>query len=361
MLYFSRRIRAVKVLMCGNHPSNRGGMTSVISQLRSYNWEDKGIQLKFIPTYYPANKLYKTVYFSISFFRVCIALLTYKPDIVHMHMSYKGSFYRKYMIHRLCKRFNIKDIIHLHGSEFEKWYYETDEKNQNKIRTLLRECDAFFVLGEKWKKIVESIEPAVNVIVVPNAVAIPKCTVRWSDDQFRLLYMGVLIPRKGIDKLLQSLYELKKIGKLNNLYLSIAGTGEGENDLKVLCSKYGLEDIVQFHGWISGKEKEDLIMRSQAAILPSIHEGLPVSILEALSYGMPVIASDVGDVASAVIDGINGYLIQPGDVKQLERRLESVNDKKRFLQMSIESRNLAEKVFSEEKFFKTIIECYMRL
>ena len=76
---------------------------------------------------------------------------------------------------------------------------------------------------------------------------------------------------------------------------------------------------------------------------------------------MPVIASDVGDVASAVIDGINGYLIQPGDVKQLERRLESVNDKKRFLQMSIESRNLAEKVFSEEKFFKTIIECYMRL
>ena len=60
----------IKVLMIGNHPSNKGGMTSVINQIRTYDWENQGISLSFIPTYFPGNQLKKIILFCISFFRI---------------------------------------------------------------------------------------------------------------------------------------------------------------------------------------------------------------------------------------------------------------------------------------------------
>ena len=284
----------VKVLMCGNHPSNKGGMTSVISQLRNHKWEEDDIQIKFIPTFYPGNPLAKIIYFVVSYLKIVASIILYKPDIMHMHMSYKGSFHRKFLIHKLCKCFGVKTVIHLHGGEFERWYNEANVKIQLKVQRLLKECDAFLVLGKKWKKVVENIEPTVNVIVVPNAVHIPRNTIKWCDKQFRILYMGVLIKKKGIDNLLQAIYGLKSAGKIESICLSIVGTGEEENRLKALCKEYGLENIVQFHGWINGKEKEKVIMDSQVAVLPSFYEGLPIFVFEALSYGLPVICTDVG-------------------------------------------------------------------
>ena len=64
-------------------------------------------------------------------------MMTFKPNVLHIHMSYKGSFYRKYLIHRLCKKFGKKDIIHLHGSEFKKFFEDSSSKTKVKIRTLL--------------------------------------------------------------------------------------------------------------------------------------------------------------------------------------------------------------------------------
>ena len=104
-----------------------------------------------------------------------------------------------------------------------------------------------------------------------------------------------------------------------------------------------------------------MILDSQVAVLPSFYEGLPIFVLEALSYGLPVNATDVGDMSMAVIDGATGYLIQPGDVKQLEKQLEIINHKDIFLKMSESARKLAERMFSDEKFFRAIAECYLNL
>ncbi len=123
---------AVKVLMVGNHPRNKGGMTSVIAQYKSCKWKKHNIDIRFIPTFMPGNVLIKSLYYVFASIRILINFLFWRPDIVHMHMSYKGSFYRKYIIQKMCIFFKIKNIIHLHGSEFEKWYQESDKKTQKK-------------------------------------------------------------------------------------------------------------------------------------------------------------------------------------------------------------------------------------
>lgn len=351
----------IKVLMCGNHPSNKGGMTSVISQLRGYSWEKEDIRMKFIPTFYPGGPVTKLVYFGISYLRVFLALLIYRPDIVHMHMSYKGSFHRKYLIHTLCRCFGVKDTIHLHGSEFEEWYQKSGKSLKKKVRKLLRESELLFVLGDRWESVVKNIEITANTVVLNNAVPIPETVVKWNEKELRVLYMGVLIPRKGIDVLLQSLDILKRTGCIGNMRLSIAGTGEEEGKLKEHCSERGLEDIVAFHGWITGSRKRDLIMESQIAVLPSYHEGLPISVLEYISYGMPVVATRVGDMEAAVKDGVNGFLVEPGNAEALADKLAEAADRGTFMYMSEQSRRLAKEKFSEEKFFEAVIRCYRGL
>ena len=91
----------IQVLMCGNHPTNRGGMTSVISQIREHDWEKEGVNLRFIPTYLPGNPLRMTAYFIREYMRIRQVMIDDKPEILHVHMSYKGSFTRATLLHSL--------------------------------------------------------------------------------------------------------------------------------------------------------------------------------------------------------------------------------------------------------------------
>ena len=120
-------MKKTRVLMVGNHPSAKGGITSVISQLLAHDWDADGIEMRFIPTYIEAGALKKSLFFAAAYVRICGEMLFHRPDVVHMHMSYKGSFRRKYLIHKLCRRFGVRDVVHLHGSEFQKWYDASDE------------------------------------------------------------------------------------------------------------------------------------------------------------------------------------------------------------------------------------------
>jgi glycosyltransferase involved in cell wall biosynthesis len=274
-------------------------------------------------------------------------------------MSYKGSFYRKYLIHRLCKKFGKKDIIHLHGSEFKKFFEDSSSKTKVKIRTLLRECDSMIVLGEEWNKRIKEIEPSTKTIIVSNTVKIPQKTVQWNDKSFTILFLGVLIKRKGVHDLLSAIDLLKKRELLKNTKFIIAGSGVEEENLKNQCGELKLNSYVEFVGWTEGEKKYNLLEKSQLLVLPSYNEGLPIAILEAMSYGLPIISTRVGDIESAVIDKKNGYLIEPGDISRLADAIgKIINNKQLYVDMSRYSRILAEEKFSDRKYFKMLKECY---
>lgn len=351
----------MKVLMLGNDPSVKGGITSVISQLLAHDWNSEGIDMKFIPTYVETNNVRKILFFAKALRRINKELKTNKPDVVHMHMSYKGSFTRKFFLHKLCKKNNIPDIIHLHGSEFKKWFDESDDKKKEQIQTLLKESAGFIVLGDKWNKAVKEIEPKTNTVVVSNTVHIPDYTVEWKQP-FTVLFMGVLIKRKGVADLINAIYLLNKENKLDNVRLVIAGSGAEEPELKAMCTQLGLDNYIEFAGWTAGEKKEKLFRESQMLVLPSYNEGLPIAILEAISCGMPVVAANVGDISSAVIDGENGYLIEPGDVLAIKQAIEKIVwDPEVFNKMVTASRQLAESGFSDEKYFSCINDLYKEI
>lgn len=351
----------MKVLMIGNDPSVKGGITSVISQIMAYDWEKEGVEIKFIPTYIEATTIRKIVFFADAYRKIRSELINDRPDVVHIHMSYKGSFTRKFIIHKLCKQYGIPDIVHLHGSEFKKWYDESGDRKRKRIRTLLKECSVFIVLGEKWNKTIKEIEPKTNVLVVSNAIHIPSETAKWNEP-FTVLYMGVLIKRKGIADLLRAIKSLQDEKRLGNMKVIIAGSGPEEEILKTLNIELQIEDCVEFVGWVDGTQKEKLYQSCQMLVLPSYNEGLPIAILEAMSYGMPVIATDVGDVSAAVQDNKNGVLIEPGNIKMLCDSIHYIcENKKRYREFSANSRRIAEQKFSEDSYFMILKGVYSQL
>lgn len=354
-------MRKIKVLMLGNHQSVKGGITSVIQQLLSYDWDSVGVEMNFIPTYIEASAAEKTVYYIDAYKNIKRFLKTDKPDVVHIHMSYKGSFYRKYAIHKLCQKKGIPDIVHLHGSEFQKWYSELNERTKNKVRTMLRECSAFIVLGEKWDSVINNIEPKTKTVVVSNTVHIPNYTVKWNDTKFQILFLGVLIKRKGVEDLIRAIGLLKENNQLSNLRFVIAGTGAEEEHLRKLAKEQQIEQWTEFAGWTDGIAKEKYLKESQALVLPSYNEGLPIAVLEAISYGMPIIATDVGDMAAAVINDRNGFLVTPGNISELaDRIVRLASDKEGYMRMSRKSKEISESKFSDTSYFKEILNCYKK-
>ena len=353
----------VRVLMVGNDPSVKGGITSVISQLLDHDWSSDGVSMKFIPTYIAANPVMKILFFEKALRRIrkLLANPQTRPNVVHIHMSYKGSFVRKYEVHKLCRKYGVPDVIHMHGSEFKKWYDSCKPAQQERIRTMLREASAVIVLGEQWNERIKAIEPAANTVVVSNTVHIPDVTVQWPEDgkRFQVLFMGVLIQRKGVNDLLDAVAKLRETNRLGDMRVVIAGTGAQEDELKEKAKSLGLLDnAVQFAGWTAGDKKRELFESSQALVLPSYNEGLPVAVLEAISYGMPVVATNVGDIAAAVHDGENGYLIKPGDVEALADALTGIDDKARYERFSRASRELAEREFNDAEYFRRMKELY---
>ncbi len=351
----------IKVLMVGNHPSNKGGMTSVINQIKNHDWAKEDIEMSFIPTFFPGNPVVKILYFGLSCLRIIARFIFSKPDIVHMHMSYKGSFTRKYFVHRLCRLFHVRDVIHLHGSEFEDWYNQLGSGTKQRLKKLLFECDGFIVLGEKIEKVILKIEPNTKVTVINNGIQIPEQVVQWNDQYCQVLFLGVLILRKGVSDLIKAVELIKDENKTDNLRVVIAGVGEDESRLNKQVQDADLSEVISFAGWVAGREKEDLILQSQVFVLPSYNEGLPIAILEAGSYGMPIISTEVGEIGSVVKNGINGFLVTPGDTAALAKGIMELTDRKTFETMSAASRKMIKESFSVDLFYRTLLAVYKGL
>ena len=343
--------------MIGNHPSNKGGMTSVISQITEHDWSNEGIKLIFIPTFLPGNPLKKMLFFVIALIKILWIFVFSKPDIVYMHLSYKGSFIRKYIVHKLCILFSINDIVHLHGTKFFDMYKSSASKKRKRIEELISKCKTFIVLGEHDAAAVKEIVPDAKVIVVQNAIQIPDYKVQWNS-KCHLLYMGVLIPAKGVADLLQSLNCLQATRTDVELKLEICGIGSEEEKLKQYVCEHSLEKVVKFNGWVSGERKVQMLRKANLLVLPSYTEGLPIAVLEAMSYGMPIISTQVGDLAELVKDGVNGYLIQPGNIEALSKCILLMTDKQRWEKFSYMSRAIVEEKFSMELFYSRLLEIF---
>lgn len=354
--------KRIKVLIIGSDSSVKGGITSVIDRFLNYNWD--GIEVELLPTYIEGNSIKKILFFFKSIIKYLYKLIKNDFNIAHIHMSYKGSFFRKFVIVKIGNLFKKKLILHLHGSEFKVFYENSSKLVKKLIKNILENCDSVIVLGENWKEATKQISPQCNISIFNNAVNVPNYTVEWSESEITILFLGVIIKRKGVYDLIESIRLLDKAGviKERNIKFIIGGSGAEEENVKNKINEYNLGYCTKMKGWVNGELKEKLLKKAQLFILPSYNEGLPMAILEAMSYGIPVISTDVGSIAEAVVDNETGLLIRPGEIEKMVECITNIlSDKVEWQNKSNACKRIIYNKFNEEKYFNNINYMYREL
>ncbi len=194
-----------------------------------------------------------------------------------------------------------------------------------------------------------------NTIITDNGVNIPNdityCAER-KDGAVRILFAGTHSPQKGFDLLLRAFVELSK--KNHRIELHTIGewiSNDFHHEMKSMITLNKIENRVVFNGISHGKEKWHIFSECQVLVLPSLMEGQPLVILEALGCGLPVIATTVGAVPETIADGTNGFLVEPGSADQLVTALEKIISAPA-LRRSMSQENIAlfQKRFTLNKF-----------
>jgi glycosyltransferase involved in cell wall biosynthesis len=173
-------------------------------------------------------------------------------------------------------------------------------------KAVLRRAAAIHALCDEEARSIRDLIEDVPIAVVPNGVNLPRSLVAFSGErQHDILFLGRIHPKKGIFSLLEA---WPSVVREHRWRLIIAGWDDGGHleALRSLAARLGLGESVIFNGPAFGEQK-DILLRSVAAfILPSFSEGLPMAVLEAWSYGLPVIMTDAchlpeGFIANAAI------------------------------------------------------------
>lgn len=188
-------------------------------------------------------------------------------------------------------------------------------------RRLFRDTLTFTVgkeMFDTYRKTGKTVYQTAVTLVSEKDVAHTICKqIPHKPSQIRLLSVGRLDPEKGIIYLIQALDELVANGK-TDIILDLVGDGSEEKRLRWEVSKRGLAQYVNFLGYVShSHELFSLYRQSDIFILPSLTEGWPQTLFEAMATRVPIVATRVGGIPYLIEDGENGLLINPASPRAI--------------------------------------------
>lgn len=298
---------------------NRGGHHVSGSEYDSKRLKEyKGIKLKTVPT---IEKKGLAAVSSSFFAALCCAFGKY--DVVHIHAEGPAFFCW------LPKLFHKRVIVTVHGIDWqrEKWKSGFGSKFIHKgEKNAVKYADEIIVLSKGVQDYFEKIYGR-KTVFIPNGVSnhierkpqIIKNKFGLDKDEY-ILFLGRLVPEKGSKYLIEAFKQVDTEKKL-----VIAGgssdTSEFENEMKEIAKE---DKRILFTGFVQGQELEELYSNAYVYALPSDLEGMPLSLLEAMSYGNCCLVSDIPECAEVVED--KALIFKKADVKDLQSKLQDACD-----------------------------------
>lgn len=263
----------------------------------------------------------------LNFARTLVALpfiRIFRPyTTLDIHGANGKSWVRKRLIINLGHLLGYKIVFHMHGGELRK--YVAAKGTEFYMKTF-RKCHHVVFLTDAWTKYAQDALGCANAVTLMNIVQTPTMAKqpRTEGEPISLVYLGYIYKEKGIFDLLDVIAANSDRWR-GKLTLTIGGQWNEDRVLNFIKDN-DLDEIVKFVGWVSGDAKAKILSTSDILILPSYYEGLPISVLEAMSYAMPVITTPVGGIPEVVTDGVEGTLFTPGDKAAMVQAIDKYLD-----------------------------------
>lgn len=301
-------------------------------------------------------KLVKLFRFVNNYIKNIFQLFIFHPHLVYLTCSTHGlGFVKDSLYILICKILKIKVLLHFHNKGFHKKklsYFGTLYHNfvLNNVKSI--------ILSER---IVSFYNPFIinsNVFFLGNGISDPHKEYMYRiKPEFRILVVSNLIVSKGIKESLLIISELKKQGF--NLFLDIVGD-EAEIsflELNKFCEELNIMELVKIHGPLYDKDKWAVFNEASIFLYPSFEDCFPLVLLEALSYGLPIISTNEGAICDIVDEGSNGFI---SDIRDTEKFVESIvkfyNHPQLLQEFSNNARMKFEDCFTEIHFIKGFTE-----
>jgi glycosyltransferase involved in cell wall biosynthesis len=280
--------------------------------------DDEGIRLLHLPTI-PSKHMDATVHS----FLAALHAVKAKYDIVHFHTIGPGSFA---VFSRLSSA-RIVTTVHRFDYLSGKWGWFARTCLRTAERMSLRAAHRVIAVAPFIQSHYES--QAYRVEYIPNGVTLPVVGLDTKEiealglrPKHYVLYLGRLVPEKRPDWAIRAFMKVRPEG----MRLVIAGGSSATDayvrELQALAKPAA--DQILFPGPVYGALKDQLLANARAFLLPSALEGLPITLLEAMSYSRPCLVSDIPPHQDVIRDGVNGFLHRHADVDHLCERLHEV-------------------------------------
>ncbi len=306
----------------------------------------------------------RLVTYVISLFFTLIKIVKkYKIDIIHAHSVIPTGLVGVIV----AKIMGFPLFITTHGMDINN--FDAKSIYGHLISFSLNHCDRAIAVSDDLAETMKSL--GINkdkIIILRNAVDTERFK-SFKNTKFRhkygvkeneilILFVGYLDTFKGIFELIDTFYEINKKNK--NVKLMMVGTGPKKDELKKKISHLGLRSYVMLTGAVSNTEIHSYYQMADVFVLPSYTEGFPLSVLEAMACGIPVVASNVGGIHEIVKNGLSGFLVYPKKREELTEKLNLIIDnedlRKKFVNNSYELIN--NNSLNMETKIKILIELY---
>jgi glycosyltransferase involved in cell wall biosynthesis len=311
----------IRVMIIGpNPPVGRGGIERQTLYLtRELAAAHPEVQVRALATRSTGNGRWRHLSTVLCAARLAAALLTWRPTLLHVNVAPRGSTYRKMLFVAIGRVIGGAPVaLHLHGSGYDRFYESQPAVMRALIRAFFRRADMTVVMGRAWSDFVRmqlGVAPE-RIRMIDNGVP-PRRTSRRrepGDGPLRIVFLGEIGERKGVSTLLRALASPHLEGVPWRAVL--AGPGELTR-YRALRDALGLAGKAELPGWLNEDMVEQLLADADVLVLASRAENQPLSILEAMAHGIPVVATPVGAIPEQVENEVTGLLVPIDDDQAL--------------------------------------------
>lgn len=311
-----KKNQKINVLVTGpSTDAGKGGQVTHIENIKSTFSGDENLQVEHFKTSSarehdesPFKKLLLLIIRSVRF-----PFYLRRVNVVHINSTLDNKALTRDMVFMtwsllLGKRF----IVQYHGGKFQNTFYSKIKVLTKLWIALLKRSDSALVLTDEQYKLL-SANGVARINKVVNYVGGGTFN-KAKPAIFTFVFLGRIIRAKGIFEILDACKSVTRSHKFQVLFY---GDGPDRELLLKKVKEAGLEDTVFWRGTVDGQEKVDAYGNAHAFLLPSYAEGLPYSVLEAMSYGLPVISTDIGSLAQVVRHKETGLIVPVNDSETL--------------------------------------------